>query len=134
MEAVPAANLDGPQLGVLERLPVDVRHAAQLFLAPPKHLEVVSGRVIAKPIDVEILFEPGLAHRAPDLDHPAEHPEVVIDPIEGAADDLLRVISELVVDGDARIAGELGALRAHALIVPEILGMHLSVGQMIEWP
>ena len=117
---------------MLERFPVDVRHAAELLLAPAKQLEIVLGRVIAKPVDIEIFFQSGLAHRAPDLDHPAEHPEVIVDPVERAADDLLRVITELVIDGDVRVAGKLAALRADALVVPEILGVHLRVRQMIE--
>ena len=127
MEAVPAADLDRPQLGVLESLPGDVCLAAEFFLAPPKDLEVVFGRVIAKPVDVRILLEPGLAHGTPDLDHPAEHPEVVVDPVERAANDLLRVIAELMVDGDIRIPRDFSPFGADLLVMPEILGVHLRV-------
>ena len=29
-------------------------------------------------------------------------PKVVVDPVEGAADDLLRMVAKLVIDGDVR--------------------------------
>src|ERR1700751_3969220 len=90
--------------------------------------------MIQEPVDVGILLEPCFAHRAPDLDHPAEHPEMVVDPVERTADHLLGGIAKLVIDGDVGIAGQLGSLRADSLVMPEVLGVHLGVGQMIEGP
>src|SRR5262245_15540717 len=119
MEPVPAADLDRAQLGMLKRLPADVRLATELLLAPPEELEVVFDRVIAEPVDVEVLLDARFAHRAPDLDHPAEHAEVIVDPVERPTDDLLGVIAELVVDRDCGVARQLGALRADALVVPQ---------------
>ncbi len=59
-------------------------------------------------------------------------PEVLVDPVERAADHLLRVVAEFVEDRDRRIAGELRPLGADLLVVPQVLGMHLGIGEMIE--
>ena len=88
VKAVPAANLDASQFRVMERLPVDVCRAGELLLAPAKELQIVFDRVIAVPVDVLVALQPRFAHRAPDLHHPAEHAQVVIDPVERAADNL----------------------------------------------
>ena len=61
-------------------------------------------------------------------------PEVLVDPVERAADHRLRVIAEFVIDGDRRIAGELGALAARRLVEPQVLGVHLVVRHVLERP
>mgnify|MGYP003694476335 CR=1 FL=1 len=88
--------------------------------------------MIAKPVDVQVFVDARLAHRAPDLHHPAEHAQVIVNPVEGAADDLFRVVAKLVIDGDVGIAGDLGPLSADLLKMPEVLGVHFGVGKMIE--
>ena len=127
VESVPAADLDGTELRMVERLPAEMRQSAELVLAPAKYLQVILDRMIAEPVDVEILLDARLAHRAPDLHDPAEHAEMIVDPVEGAADDLLRVIAELMVDVDIRIARDFSPFGADLLVMPEILGVHLRV-------
>src|SRR5436189_6330982 len=99
MEPIPAADLDRAQLRMVEGLPIDVRRPAKLCFAPAKDLQVVCNGVIAEPVDIEVLFNARLAHRAPDLHHPAEHAQVVVDPVESAPDNLLRMVAKLVIDG-----------------------------------
>ena len=48
---VPAAELDLPELRVVERVPVDVALAVELLVAPAQQLQVVLGRVLAEPLD-----------------------------------------------------------------------------------
>ncbi len=57
---------------------------------------------------------------------------MLVDPVERAADHILRVVAEFLVDGYRRIAREFGALGAHPMVVPEVLGVHLVVGEMVE--
>jgi hypothetical protein len=57
---------------------------------------------------------------------------VIVNPVEGAADDLFRVVAKLVIDGDVGITGDLRSLGADLLEVPEVLGVHFGVGKMIE--
>src|SRR5437867_1908946 len=134
MKAVPATNLDPAKLGVVEWLPVDMGCAVELLLIPPEKLEIVLDRMVAEPIDVQILFDPSLAHRAPNLDHPTKDTEMIVDPVERPADHLLWVVTEFMVDGNARVAGELAAFGADLLKLPQIFGVHLGIGQMIERP
>ena len=44
------------------------------------------------------------------------------------------MVAKVVIDGDVRIAGELGALLADGLVDPEILGVHRVVGFVLERP
>ena len=104
-----------------------VRAASELLFAPAEKLQVVLDRMIAEPVDELVIGDARLAHRRPDLDDPREHAEVLVDPVERAADHRFRVIAELVIDGDRRIAGQLGALAPGRLVEPEILGVHLVV-------
>ena len=57
---------------------------------------------------------------------------MLVDPVESSADHRLRVIAELVIDGNRRIAGELGALASRRLVEPQVLGVHLVVRQVLE--
>src|SRR5204862_5451453 len=91
-ELVPAAQLDGTELGVLERIPRDVALAAQLAVAPREELHVVLGGVLAVPVDVVIALDARLPRRRPDLHRPEELAEVLVDPVEAAGDHLLRVV------------------------------------------
>ena len=63
----------------------------------------------------------------PDLDHPEQRAEVLVDPVLGAADDVLRVVLEVVPDADRRVAGELRADLAEALDRPQVLRDHVVV-------
>jgi hypothetical protein len=78
---------------MLERVPVHVRLAAELAVAPREELQVVLGGMLAIPLDVVVALDPGLACRRPDLDGPEERPQVLVEPIEAAGDDLLRVVA-----------------------------------------
>jgi hypothetical protein len=51
---------------------------------PAIELEVVLDRVVAEPVDVLVVLDARFPHRAPDLDDPAEHAEVIVDPVEHA--------------------------------------------------
>ena len=85
--------------------------------------------MLAIPLDELVLVDAGRALRAPDLHRPREDAEVVVGPVvERAGDDLLRVIAEVVIDRDVRIAGDLGALRAELLVGPQVLGGQRVVG------
>ena len=88
--------------------------------------------MIAKPIDEKILVDPRLPHRAPDLHDPAKHAQMLVDPIEGSADDLLGVVAEFVIDGDVRVARPISAFGADLLVMPQVFGVHFGIGQMIE--
>src|SRR5689334_2310558 len=85
VKAVPAADLQIAELRMLEAFPRAMRRAAELVLAPAKKLEIVLDRVIAKPVDELVVGDARLAHRRPDLDHPREESEVLVDPVERAA-------------------------------------------------
>ena len=74
--------------------------------------------MIAEPVDVLILFDASVSHRAPDLDDPAEQAEMLVNPVECSANDLLGVVSEFVVDADVGVPGQLGSLGADLLVMP----------------
>ena len=74
------------ELRMVERLPRDVTDAAELLVAPAEELQVVLDRMVAEPVDVLVVGDAGLAHRRPDLDDPGEHAEMLVDPVERAAD------------------------------------------------
>jgi hypothetical protein len=61
VKTVPAADLEMPQLRMLERFPRDVRDTSQLVFAPSVELEVVTDRMVAEPLDVLVVFDAGLA-------------------------------------------------------------------------
>src|SRR6058998_2238069 len=103
---------------MIEGLPIDMRGATKLFLTPTKKLQVILDWMIAEPVDVQILLDAGLTHRAPDLDHPAEYAKMIIDPVERAADHLLRVIAKFVIDGDVWVASDLSTFDADLLKLP----------------
>src|SRR5215467_430168 len=93
VERVPTAELDLPELRVPERIPVDETAAAERSIVPREELEVILHGVFAVPLDELVLRDPRRALRAPDLDRPGEHPEMVVGPVvERAGDDFLRVI------------------------------------------
>ena len=79
---VPAAELDGPELRMLERVPVDVALAD--LVGEFQDRAVVVGRVVADPIDEVVIRETGLSLRAPELRHPRERAEEVVDPVDVA--------------------------------------------------
>ena len=78
--------------------------------------------MLAIPLDKLVILNPRLLLRAPQLYHPRKHPQVVIHPIvEHARNDLLGVVAKVVVDGNGRVAGDLGALFSDLLIRPQVL-------------
>ena len=131
---VPAADFHLAELRVRERLPRHVTFAGCNSLRPLEHLEVVFDRVIAEPVDPLVIVDTGFLLRIPDLDGPRVHAEVLVDPVEGARDVLLRVVLELVPDADRRIAGQFLALAAHGLVGPQVFGGQRVVGRMAERP
>ena len=131
---VPAAQFHRAQLRVLERIPVDMRQAGALLVAPLQQLQVVFGRVLAVPVDPVVVGDAGLAVGRPQLHRPEQRAQVLVDPVLRAGDDLLRVVLEVVVDADGRVAGELGAQRAQALVDPQVLGRHVVVALRAHRP
>ncbi len=90
--------------------------------------------MLAVPLDEVVILDARFLHRRPDLDGPEKLPEVLVDPVEAARDHLLRVVLEVVEDGDVRIARELGRLLAEELVEPQVLGRHVLVGLAREGP
>jgi hypothetical protein len=86
MEAIPAADLHVAELRMPERLPRAMRRATELFLVPAIEPQIVGNRMIAKPVDELVAGDARLAHRRPDFDHPRERAEVLVEPVERAAD------------------------------------------------
>src|SRR5437667_3767697 len=132
MKAIPTTDFYPTKVWVIEWPPVDMGSAAERLFVPPEKLEIVFDRMVAERIDVQILIDTGRAHRAPDLDYPAEDTEMIVDPVERPADHLLWVVTEFMVDGNIRVPGELAAFGADLLKLPQIFCMHLGIGQMIE--
>ncbi len=117
---------------MVERPPAGVRGAAQLLVAPANELQVVLGRMVAEPVDVLVAFDAGLAHGRPDFHDPGKNAEVLERPQERRADDRLRVVAKIVMDGNGRIAGQLGALLPDGLVNPQVFGRHRVVGLVVE--
>ena len=51
---------------------------------------------------------------------------MVVDPIEGTADDLFGMVAKLVIDGDVGITGDLRPLGADLLKMPQVLGVRIA--------
>ncbi len=105
-----------------------------MLVAPLQQLQVVLGRVLAVPVDPVVVGDAGLAVRRPQLHGPEQRAEVLVEPVLGAGDDLLRVVLEIVEDADRRIAGELGAEFAETLVDPQVFGRHVGVGLRAHRP
>ena len=128
VDLVPAANFHRPELRVLKSVPIHKALALQRGVRPGQQLEVVRHRVLAEPVDVLVVSDAGLAHRAPDLHRPLVQPQVVINPVKAAGCDLFGVVAELLVGADGRVAGQLGALGALRLEHPQVFGRHVHIG------
>src|SRR5438105_392773 len=103
---IPAAELDRPELRVLEGIPLDVRAAWVALLEPAQDRELVLDRVLAQPLDEVVPLQTGLPLRAPELGRPGEDAEVVVEPVvRPALDRLFRVVLEVAEDGDGGVAG-----------------------------
>ena len=131
---VPAADLDRAELRVLERPPVDMGLSAALLVAPLQQLQVVGHRVLAVPVDPLVVGDAGLPVGRPDLDHPEQCAQVLVDPVLRAGDHFLRVVAELMPDAGRRVAGVLGAERAEAFEGPQVLGHHVVVAHRAHRP
>ncbi len=131
---VPAADLDGAELRVLKRFPVDVGEPVALLVAPLEQLQVVLDRVLAEPVDPLVALDVGRLVRRPDLDHPEQRAEVLVEPVLRAADDFLRVVLELVPDAHRGVAGELLAERGETFEGPQVLGDHVVVAGRAHRP
>ena len=84
--------------------------------------------MLAQPLDEVVVGEAGLALRAPELGRPGVHAEVVVDPVVGAAlDRLLRVVLEVVEDGDGGVAGQARRLLADQLERAQVAGREVVV-------
>mmetsp|Transcript_15759 Transcript_15759/g.43575 ORF Transcript_15759/g.43575 Transcript_15759/m.43575 type:complete len:491 (-) Transcript_15759:12-1484(-) len=124
---VPATDLDRAELRVLEGRPVDMGLALALLVAPLQQLEVVLHRVGAVPVDPLGVLDAGLLVGRPQLDHPEQRAEVLVDPVLGAGDDVLGVVAEVLVDADGRVAAVLFAQGRELLEQPQVLGRHVLV-------
>ena len=79
--------------------------------------------MLAIPLDVLDLLDARLFHRTPKFDRPRKDTHVLIGPlIEGAGDDLLGMVLEIVKDGNVRISCDLRSLLANLLKCPQIIG------------
>ena len=131
---VPAPDLHRPELRVLKGIPVDIALTPECCVGPGQQLEVIGHRVLAKPVDVLVVGDAGLAHRAPDLDRPFVQAEVVVNPVKAAGGDLFGVVAELFKGADGRVASELSALGALRLEHPQVFGRHIHIGMAGKRP
>src|SRR5213076_2497270 len=112
VDLVPAAELHGPELRVLERIPVDEPLPAERAVAPLDQPQLVlDGMVAREPAGgMEALGDPRLPLGVPELRDPRVDAEAVVEPIEDrVAAPLLRVDDELA-ERDRPVAGQLGGL------------------------
>ena len=97
-----------------------------------QQLEIILNRMLAIPIDELELLDARLLHRTPKFNRPGKHTDVLIRPsIEAAGDDLLRVIFEIMKDGNMGIGRDLRPLLADLLIGPQIIGRKRIIGTII---
>ena len=127
-EIVPAAELDGAELRVLERVPVDVT-PGMVRVAPPEHGQrLVVGRADVPEVR-RLLGARGPLHDVPELGGPAEHAAVLVHPVVGgAAHRVGRVPGEVLVDRVRRVAGEARADLGHLGPGPRVEARQLRIG------
>src|SRR5262245_1364609 len=70
VEAIPAAQLDRTQLGMVEGVPIQIAPATKMFITPSQQLEIVFDRVIAEPIHISIVRNASLTLRTPEFNRP----------------------------------------------------------------
>src|SRR6476469_1294758 len=86
------------------------------------------------PLDIFVLGNAGLLLRAPDLNRPAKHSHVFVEPgVETAADDLIGMVAKLVINRGRRIAGDVGPGLPDLLEGPEIFTRKRIVALVIVW-
>src|SRR5690606_5904046 len=98
IKKIPAAQFDFAKLRVIELVPIDIAPAFQLVIAPLQQLEIIFDRVFPIPLDKLEVVDAGLPLRTPDFYRPHVHPQMGVNPVKTAGDDLLRVILEVVED------------------------------------
>src|SRR6267378_2910816 len=95
-----------------ERAPIDVAFARRNLLRPAEYRQIVFDRMVPKPVDPVLVVDPGFLFRIPDFDGPGEATKMLVDPVEGTGDVLVRVILKFVPDRNRGVPGELLAALA----------------------
>src|SRR5215218_11404635 len=126
----PAPQLHASELRVVEGSPGDEAITSQLPVVPREHLQRrLFGRLAEELDKVRHLYTGGLRH-GPELDGKGEDAVGIVSPIvEGAGYGLLRVVAEVVVDGDVRVACDPCAPLAKRLENSEVV-----LGHLVVWP
>src|SRR5215203_3879855 len=128
---LPAPQLHASELGVVEGAPGDEAITSELPVVPGEHLQRrLFGRV-AEELDKVLHLDTGGPRHGPELDRESEDTVGIVSPIvEGAGYGLLRVVAEIVVDGDVRVACDLCAPLTERLENSEVVLGHLVVGSV----
>jgi hypothetical protein len=117
---------------MLEGIPIHVSLAFENFIVPLQQLEIILNRMLAIPIDELELLDARLLHWTPEFHRPGEHAQMIVCPgIEAARNHLLRMIFEIMKDGDMWVGCDLCALFADLLIGPEVIGGEIIIGAII---
>src|SRR5690606_19301783 len=121
-------ELDGAELGVVERVPVDVA-VGVVLVAPPQYGEaLVVGRAGVPEVG-RLAVAGGLLDDVPELGGPAVDAEVLVGPVVGgAAHRVGRVPGEVLAHRVRRVAGEGGADLGELLPDPHVERGELAVG------
>jgi hypothetical protein len=128
---LPAPQLHASELRVVEGLPGDEAVTFELPVVPGEHLQRrLFGRV-AEEIDKVLHLHSGGPRHGPELDRESEDTVGIVSPIvEGAGYGLLRIVAEVVVDRDVRVACDRCAPLAKRLENSEVVLGHLSSGPL----
>src|SRR5215212_8282662 len=127
---LPAPQLHASELRMVEGSPGDEAITSQLPVVPREHLQRrLFGRVAEELDKVLHLYTGGPGH-GPELDGKSEDTVGIVSPIvEGAGYGFLRVVAEVVVDGDVRVACDLCAPLAKRFENSEVV-----LGHLVVWP
>src|SRR5215207_5381050 len=101
---LPAPQLHASELGVVEGAPGDEAITSELPVVPGEHLQRrLFGRV-AEELDKVLHLDTGGPRHGPELDGESEDTVRIVSPVvEGSGYGLLRVVAEVVIDGDVRV-------------------------------
>src|SRR5918993_6031758 len=132
---LPAPQLHASELRVVEGPPGDEAITSELPVVPGEHLQRrLFGRVAEELYKILHLHTGGLRH-GPELDGESEDTVGIVSPIvEGSGYGLLRVVAEVVVNGDVRVARYLCAPPAKRFENCEVVLGHLVVWPVEEGP
>src|SRR5215217_6246535 len=126
---LPAPQFHASELRVVEGPPRDEAITSELPVVPREHLQRRLFRRVAEGLDKVLHLYTGGPRHGPELDGKSEDTVGIVSPIvEGAGYGLLRVVAEVMVDGDIRVACDLCAPLAKRLENSEVVLGHLVIG------